>query len=188
MGAVLTLSDLAAVGNFVSGFAVVVSFAFLALQLRQSNLNQRSLMQQGRSARTVDLLMRITDPKLSETAMRAFRGDPTMSEVEHFAFYGYAAAIFWNYEDSFLQFRAGMLDAKSWESDLSTIRRLFTNPAYRAAWRAARGGIGDDYRVFIDGLMDDIKGEPPRMVQGMMKQYLAEEIAQVRPTASAGPV
>jgi hypothetical protein len=73
-----------------------------------------------------------------------------------------------------------MLDARSWESDLATIRRLLTNPAYRAAWRAARGGIGDDYRAFIDGLMDEVKGERPRMVQGVMKQYLADEIAQAR--------
>ena len=81
----MSLSDLAAVGSFLSGIAVVFSFAFLALQMRQANLNQRSLMQQGRTGRTIDVLMRLTDPILSATAVRAFRGDPAMSDAEHLA-------------------------------------------------------------------------------------------------------
>ena len=49
----MTLSDLAAVGSFVSGIAVFLSFIFLALQLHQANRNQRSLMQQARTGRNV---------------------------------------------------------------------------------------------------------------------------------------
>jgi hypothetical protein len=92
----MSLTDLAAVGNFVSGVAVVFSFIFLALQLRQANRNQRSLMQQGRSNRT-----RFTDPKMTDIILRAFHGDPDMTDAEYFAFYSVAGAIFVNYEDSF---------------------------------------------------------------------------------------
>src|SRR5579872_3461640 len=95
-GTFMTLSDLASIGAFMSGIAVVVSFLFLALQLRQANRNQKSLMQQGRSQRTVDLLMRMTDPKLNDVMLRAFKADPTMSEADHFAFYSFAAGLFWN--------------------------------------------------------------------------------------------
>jgi hypothetical protein len=51
-----SLCDLAAVGSFVSDIAAVFSFIFLALQIRQANRNQKSLMQQGRSASNVDIL------------------------------------------------------------------------------------------------------------------------------------
>ena len=47
----MSLADLA---SLASSVAVVVSLLFLGLQIRQSNRNQRSLMQQGRSARNVD--------------------------------------------------------------------------------------------------------------------------------------
>lgn len=39
----MSLSDLASIGSFVRGLAVVVSFGFLSLQIRQSNGNQRSV-------------------------------------------------------------------------------------------------------------------------------------------------
>src|SRR5262249_41244154 len=91
------------------------------------------------------------------------------------AFYGYAAAIFWNYEDGFLQFKAGTLDAKSWASDVSTLRRLFTNPAYRAVWSVVRDSIGDGYRAFVDTLMDEVKGKRPASVGAALRQSFAEE-------------
>ncbi len=175
----MSLSDLAALGSFISGLAVVFSFIFLALQMRQANLNQKSLMQQGRSARTVDLLMKMTDPILSETIMRAFQGGQAMNPAQNFAFYGFAAAIFWNYEDSFLQFQSKTLDAKSWEFDVATLKGLLRNPAYRAAWRAARDGIGEGYRDFVDSLMLEVKGAAPRAVAELLGQYMTEEMAKI---------
>jgi hypothetical protein len=171
----MSLSDLAAIGTFVSGIAVVFSFVFLALQMRQANLNQRSLMQQGRTGRTIDVLMRLTDPHMSATAVRAFKGDPAMSEAELFAFYGFAASIFWSYEDTFLQFQSGTLDAESWSSDVSTLRNLLASPAYRAIWRAARESIGEGYRKFVDSLVQDVKNSPIRDTPTVLRQYLAEE-------------
>ena len=45
------------------------------------------------------------------------------------------ASVFWSYEDSFFQFRSGMLDASSWASAFATLKRLLSNPAYRACGR-----------------------------------------------------
>ncbi|MFI4933532.1 MAG: hypothetical protein ACHP7N_02845 [Caulobacterales bacterium] len=156
----MSLSDLASVGSFVSGVAVVFSFVFLSLQMRQANVNQRSLMQQGRSARTVDILMKMTEPGLSETITRAGDADTAKDPAKIFAFYAFACACFWNYEDSFLQFRAKTLDAHGWATDELTLRGLMRNPAYRAAWRLARAGMDGDYRDYIDGLMKEVRAEP----------------------------
>jgi len=156
----MSLSDLASIGSFLSGAAVVVSFAFLALQMRQTNANQKSLMQQGRSARTVDMLMKMSEPGLSDTIVSAFDGAPR-EPARVFAFYSFACACFWNYEDSFLQFRAKTLDARGWATDELTLRGLFANPAYRAVWRMARAGMNADYRDYLDRLMKDVRpGEP----------------------------
>ena len=171
----MSLSDLASLGTFISGMAVVVTLVFLLLQMRQANLNQKSLMQQGRTQRTLGLLMLLTNPQLCEIVTRAFKGDPTLSEAEYVAFYGYAAGIFWNYEDSFLQFEAGTLDATSWASDVSSLRRFCTNPAYRAVWSVVRDSIGEGYRSFVDSLMEEAKGTRPTTVSATLRQRLAEE-------------
>jgi hypothetical protein len=181
----MSLSDLASLGSFASGIAVVVTLLFLLLQLRQSNLNQKSLMQQGRTARTVDLLTKFTDPNLAAIILRAFRADPSLTDEEYFVFYGYAGALFWNYEDSFLQFKIGTLDQLSWASDVSTLERLLANTAYRAAWRAARSGIGSEFRAFVDALMSRVELLPQRNVGSLLAQYMAEESAAVQARAAS---
>jgi hypothetical protein len=46
----MSLSDLASLGSFVSGIAVVLSFVFLAMQIRQSARNQRATIHNERTA------------------------------------------------------------------------------------------------------------------------------------------
>jgi len=69
----MSLSDLASLGSFVSGVAVLISLIYLALQVRQAEKNQRSLMQQGQANRICDLLLRNSDPSL---AMIYRKGSP----------------------------------------------------------------------------------------------------------------
>ena len=99
------------------------------------------------------------------------------------------ASVFWSYEDSFFQFRSGMLDAKSWASDLATLKRLLSNPAYRAVWRAVRGAIGDEYRSFLDGLMVEARNNPPPPnLAAILKQFISEErnpLIKTQPTDSS---
>jgi hypothetical protein len=121
--------SLAELASLASSVAVVVSLVFLGLQIRQSNRNQRSLMQQGRSARNVELLSRLSDPRVSDVISRSANGE-TLSDQDCFVLYGYLTSVFWSYEDCFFQFHLGMLDPKSWASDGITLRSLLGNPAY----------------------------------------------------------
>jgi len=172
----MSLGDLA---TLASSAAVLISLLFLGLQIRQSNRNQRSLMQQGRTTRNVDLLCRLGDPKVSEIFVRVAKAED-LSDTDYFVLYGYMASVFWSYEDSFFQFRSGMLDPKSWASDIATLKRLLSNPAYRAVWRAARGGSGEEYKAFLDGLASEAKNSQPANLPGILKQYIAEERQAMR--------
>ena len=170
----MSLTDVASLGSLLSSAAVLVSLLFLGVQLRQSNRNQRSLMQQGRSTRNVDLLSRLTDPKLTDVLLRVFRGE-TVADVEYLMLYGYIASVFWSYEDCFLQFRSGTLDPKSWASDVATLKRLLSNPAYRGVWRAVRDAMGTEYKSFIDGIAAEARHNTPNNVPNILRQYIAEE-------------
>ena len=172
----MSLSDLAAVGSFVSGVAVVVSFVFLALQVRQSNRNQKSLMQQGRTSRNVDILLRMSDPFMSEIIAQADNNCATLDHAKIWAFYGLAGAVFWTYEDSYLQFQNNMLEAASWESDLTTIRRLLGYPAYRVAWKMARDGMSGGYRECVDSIMREVTPDTSHTLTDVWQSYVREEL------------
>ena len=177
----MPLSDLAAVGSFVSGIAVFFSFFFLAVQLRQANRNQRSLIQQGRTARNVDIMLRMSDPFMSETIAEADVNCATMSSAKLWAFYGFAGAVFWTYEDSFLQFQARTLDAGSWNSDVVIIKRLIGHPAFRVAWKMARDGMRGGYRDYVDALMREATVDTSQSMTDLFKMYVAEELPMTPP-------
>jgi hypothetical protein len=172
----MTLTDLSAIGSFVSGIAVVVSLVFLTLQIRQTNRNQRSLMQQARTGRIVQSLLQCTDPYLSEILALANADCTALSPAQIWAFYGMVGAIFWSYEDSFMQFRAGTLDKQSWDSDLATIKRPLHNPAYRVVWKMARDGMSGEYRDTLNAMMHDAKAQSGTLTDAW-KTYAAEEMA-----------
>lgn len=172
----MPLSDLAAVGSFASGVAVFFSFFFLAFQLRQANRNQKSLMQQARTARNVDILLKIAEPAMSETIAEASSRCSELSDAKIWAFYGFAAAVFWSYEDSFLQFETGTLDVRSWESDIATLKRLIAHPPYRAVWKMARDGMRGNYRDYIDSLMSETPSDRSRTLTDQFRIFITEEM------------
>lgn len=173
----MSLTDLAAFGSFLSGIAVFFSFVFLALQLRQSNRNQKSLMQQARTSRNVDILLKIADPAMSETIAEASANCAALDDAGIWSFYGFAAAVFWSYEDSFLQFEAKTLDANSWQSDVATLRRLVAHPPYRAVWKMAREGMRGNYRDYIDSLMREVvPSDRTRTMTDQFRNFIVEEL------------
>ena len=116
--------------------------------------------------------------------MRVTKGE-TLSDIEYFVLYGYLASVLWSYEDCFLQFRSGTLDAKIWASDVATLRRLLRRPAYRAVWRVVRDLIDDEYRSVIDGLAAEARHTAPRDIVNMLRHYIAEEMQALQSSQSA---
>ena len=82
----MSLSDLAALGSFINGLAVLVSLVFLYFQLKQigaqvkqAEKNQQATIRQGRTARLVEILTRGTDPSVAEAITMASWGDEKMT-------------------------------------------------------------------------------------------------------------
>lgn len=176
----MSLSDLAAIGSFVSGIAVVFSFIFLALQVQQANRNQRSLIQQARTGRNVESLQKMADPPISELLAQAETEPETLSRAQIWSLYGYGAAVFWSYEDSYMQFNAGTLHAGSWQSDLATLQRILAFPWFRVIWRMARDGMDCGYRDYVDSLMSKVPADPSVRFSDFFGAFLAEELASAR--------
>lgn len=138
----MSLSDLAALGSFVSGIAVIVTLGFLVAQMRQTNRNQRALMQQGRAAQQVDLLLRCADEKLSAVRLKSTAGDLTMTDQEIDTAMYVWLAIWRSLEDGFLQHARGTLDEESFQSVRPSC--VFSSCIHRCARRG--GWLATDTR------------------------------------------
>ncbi len=160
----MSLSDLASIGSFVSAIAVVVTLVFLTLQMRQTNRNQRALMQQGRSARGAESILRMAEPELGDRYIRGNAADRSMTEGEIWGYLQIVMAQHINWEDSFLQHRAGLLDAASWTTDQAALRWTCMWPGSRAIWRIVGPNFGASYRACVDQLLRETPARRPDLV------------------------
>ncbi len=149
----MSLSDLAALGSFVSGVAVVITLVFLLVQTRQTLKNQRSLMQQGRTARIVDLIFRQTDPALMDVMVRGRAGDSTLEPLQIETFLNVARASLISMEDTYLQHGLGTIDPSAWKTSTARLADLLSQPGMRAAWNGYRPMFSQDFAQHCDRLI-----------------------------------
>lgn len=184
-GAFVTLSDLAAFGSFIGGVAVVVSFVFLAFQIRQSTHNQRTSIAMQRAALTQELSLGIFARDLPLWT-RGGAADPNLTEEEIGRYQGIVLLTLWLYEEHFYQHRDGMLDPGRWATNFNRLRAFMSMPGYRAAWRAiAPIYFEADFRRSVDEIMGatPINTDPAAFV-GAWKALVAEELAKAAPLLS----
>ncbi|HEY1709485.1 MAG TPA: hypothetical protein VGG10_14555 [Rhizomicrobium sp.] len=174
---------MAALGSFVSGVAVLVSLVFLYFQLRQvsrelklTEKNQRAMMQQGRSARASDAIMKLSEPYASQILHQSVSDRP-LSGPETRSYLGFVMAQHMSWEDTFLQHSAGTLDSKSLETDEAALRFLASQPAYRAAWQMVRLQYGHDYRAYVDRIIGEAPVQMPGDVAALFDTLKKEQTA-----------
>jgi hypothetical protein len=175
----MTLSDLASIGGFVSGMAVVITLILLLIQMKQANVNQRALMQQMRSARTIDTLLKVSDRYISETVCAAWKSGTDLSESQILSYLQAMAATLFNWEDSFLQMKGGTLDATVFESDKDALRICASIPAFRVAWRMNRQNYCSGFRELGDSILDKVKVAPTPDLKSIWASMMAEELAAI---------
>jgi hypothetical protein len=170
----MSLSDLAALGSFISGFAVLVSLVFLYFQLRQVNQqvrqtekNQQAAIRQERTRRSVEIQLSGIEPSLSEVWHKARLGSEDLS-VAGFAQFGfYWRASFLGWEDTFYQHLDGFITDAAFSSFNAFVRIGMRNLGVRAQWRISRNIYGAEFGTWIDKLV----AESPILESDPMKNW-----------------
>ena len=185
----MTLSDLASLGSFVSGVAVLISLIFLYFQLRQmseqvrqAEKNQQASIRQARAARTVEMQINATDPLVADAVLKAVTGAPDITATQVFQFGRYCGATFINNEDVFYQRQQGLLSDSDFAVFASRVAQELSHPAFRAQWKRARRFYGAEFADFVDGL---IAQPPVELISADPAEWLrflaAERSAASRP-------
>ncbi len=149
----MALSDLASIGTLISGVAVVISLVYLSFQIRQNTRHQRASMQQGRAARTVDILLRTAEPDMARAILHGRMAEPAMEPAELEQFLRATTAMFISFEDGYVLRRSGMLDAATIAGDDAALKNhILPWPGYRIAWEMLKAGMQPDFRTYVDAL------------------------------------
>jgi hypothetical protein len=133
--------------------AVLVSLIYFSLQMRQNSKHSRALVQQGRAARSVDIMLRRAELDDSDGMEACYAGSPdvTARDLRRFRYCARAALL--NHEDSFLQHREGLLDGPGYENSEALLRSFLTATGHRVAWELIRESFGPDFRDHVDRMI-----------------------------------
>jgi hypothetical protein len=125
----MTLSDLASLGSFVSGVAVLISLIYLAVELRQAERYQRALVQQGRSARLVEMFMRFSEADTTKVFFKIAKGEPPASADELAQFNSIFTAQLFSQEDTFLQHKLELISDNEFAGFRARLGSFYGLPA-----------------------------------------------------------
>lgn len=181
----MSLSDLAALGSFVSGVAVLISLILLYFQLRQVNAqvvqaerNQQAAIRQGRATRTVEMLLETTSPSVADALTKGWAGITDISETQFYQFAQVCRATFVNSEDTFYQHAEGLLNEAAFASFVAGMKGSFRAAGFRAQWKRARSNYGTDFVQFMDKMRSEVPVEPSFDVFALWKADVARELSR----------
>lgn len=141
------------VGDFIGGIGVVITLAYLALQIRQnSNSVKAASAQAVLGALTQSIASVASSSAASRVAILGQTDFDQLSEDEQLQFALWLLGWFRVFEQAHHQFSAGVLDPVQWKGHAAQIESTMQSPAVRRWWTVRRVLFDPDFRRFIEGL------------------------------------
>ncbi len=149
------LEALGNVGDFLGGIGVVVTLAYLAVQIRKNTQSVRSAALHGISTSISEFIDKIAqDPVLTKVWFDGLSGTVQLSEADAQRFNLLLLSLVRRWENAFHQSRAGMLESASWSGMREGITFVFSSPGAQAWWKGARALFSADFVAFAERASD----------------------------------
>ena len=161
VGTFMSLSDLASLGSFVNGLAVLISLVYLSLQVRQTKRNQQIAIRHSRASRIVELHLALANSAVADAWLHGSGSPQEITQTELSQYINLCRALFFHFEDSFYQREEGLLNDDAFETVVAGARLSARSPGWRAAWKIARPNFGGRFLDFMDGVVAGSVVAPP---------------------------
>ena len=163
----MSLSDLASIGNFVSGLAVLASLIYLSLQVSQNTRHTRALIQQGRVTGIATNYIAMADADLAKAHIVGNGGVPSPEEIQRRQFWLQCVAAMVRTEDSFFQHEAGLIGDDQFSRARALFVQVLKGPGLRQYFvrnviQAEPSGMPSGFKAFVQGALAEAElASPP---------------------------
>ena len=148
----MKLSDWANVAEIVGAVAVIVTLAYVAVQIEQNTVAVEASTRQGRldfGWQQAELL--ITQPGLATLVMEAEQNADDLNAEERLRFYEFTTWRFATWELTFLENTDGLIDEETWAAWNGYYMLMAEGkPGYRKFFRDTRQQWDSRFMVHID--------------------------------------
>ena len=157
----MDLGQLANIGEFLGGVAVIVSLVYLAAQIRQNTNSLRaSTFQAATDSVTEFTALLGSSHDLSRIYSSGLFGGEALSENDRVQFYFLFVTIVRRLESAFIQRTAGIIDEQQWAGFKQLASILLKSPGGREEWRRSGQSFTAEFQEFAKGLQADERARP----------------------------
>jgi hypothetical protein len=191
----MSLSDLASLGSFVSGVAVLVSLVFLyaqarqlSAQLTQTQTNQRAMINDAYVTRVSDMLHWSADPANASLSTRVIQGERSFTAEEITRLHLVLRRSILTAQAAFQHYEAGLMDVASYESAVLSLKNQWlSQPVYRAIWQRQAAYTAPSTRKVIDDMLREVPLAAPINAVGLFEEALSKVVAESGSPTPAAP-
>lgn len=152
----MSLSDLAAIGSFISGLAVLASLIFVGYQLRQNTQAIRAGASQAHSQNWQQITQPVIDNGEFARIWRLGLEDiDSLTDDERVRFFAAAGAILRFFEGARLQWRHGQLDKEHWHNVEKTAIDFGATAGFKAYWAVRRHWLSSEFQQWYESLAEE---------------------------------
>ncbi len=149
----MALEDLGNIGEFVAAIGVIVSFVYLAVQIRQNTRSIRSSAYQSAVASSVEMGNTwAVDGSLAEIVTKAARDYSALEGADRYRFAMYAYTVFRSYENLFYQRGQGALQADLWEGYHNMLVVHLKSAGLAEWWEIQHDFFSVEFQHYVDEL------------------------------------
>ena len=155
----MTLLDLASLGSFISGIAVLASLIFVGFQLRQNTQAVRAEASQAHSQNWQNIVTPIIDNgEVARLWRLGLDSIDDLNDDENVRFLSLVSGIFRFWEGSRLQWRHGQLDNEHWQYVERQIEEVAGASGIKAYWVKRRHWHSTEFAKWYETLSPGAMG------------------------------
>jgi hypothetical protein len=134
----MNLEELASIGEFIGGLAVLITLVYLAIELRR---NTKTLQAEVNNTTYIDwseFNTMMSQHPHREVIVRAFNPQESFGSfdpADQFTIACIARTMIQKFSASYFQHKAGILGAENWTAYMTYCRSVFALPVFAAWWK-----------------------------------------------------
>jgi hypothetical protein len=152
----MSLSDLASIGSFVSGLAVLASLIFVGFQLRQNTQAIRANASQAHSQNWHQITLPVIESGDFARILRLGLDDiACLTDDERVRFYAFAGTTLRFFEGARLQWLHGQLDEEHWNNVEKSATDFAATSGFRYYWAERHHWLSPQFRKWYESLAQE---------------------------------
>lgn len=129
----MDMQTLGNLGDFIGSLAVLVTLIYLSVQTRQMVASGQQQSHSDILARRQELMVRIMDRDFIEVYGKGCSRQ-AMDALDAQRFTSFAMSFLSHTQDTWIQYRAGLIDQQVWEAESSIMAVSFSQPGFLDWW------------------------------------------------------